>query len=35
MYIGVNPEEKGENPYSKIEEKNALLDAEVFSFSVQ
>jgi len=35
MYIGVNPEEKGENPYSSIEEKNALIDAEIFSFSVQ
>jgi len=35
MYIGVNPEDKWENPYSNIKEKNALLDAEVFSFSVQ
>jgi hypothetical protein len=35
MYIGINPEEKGKNPFAALDTKNALLDAEVFSFSVK
>jgi len=34
MYIGIDPEEKTEKPYPEIDKKNSLLDADLFSYSI-